>query len=531
MKRKQASLFSLWLGRIVLAGAVLAGEAMLTAGELKTANVMAPLVVDDWGKFQQELDLAKMIGVDGVSTDVWWGAVEAGGDQQFDWSYYDRLSDAIIDAGLKWVPILSFHQCGGNVGDDCDVPLPAWIWGHFDVPAHELQYLSEQRNRCKEVVSLWADHLVIDQYRQFMEAFEDHFHDKAEHIIEINVSCGAAGELRYPSYNSHDDGAGYPTRGALQCYGRLAREDFRAFALNRYGDLNGINQAWGTLLTEIEQVNPPDNPHHFFHSLDYLNHPYGKDLTDWQNRALVEHGKRMLGAAIETFDESMAEIELGIKIPGVHWLVGAAHLPRAAEVAAGLVTTKLDLNSDSTAHGYAPLIGTVAAFAGQPRRIVLHFTCLEMGNNDHPPAHSRAEDLVFWVAQGARDQGVPIKGENALSGGVERHEGWERIENAFTWSTYEGLTVLRISEVTSKSLGRERYRRLIQDLRPVSPPRAGSPSWRSRSPAVPPPAAVKESPKGPELQPGRSRAQWSCGTTLCPRSRRCRGRRARLRCR
>jgi hypothetical protein len=351
---------------VILLGLALASRCPLVAGELNTANVMAPLIVHDWGQFQHELAVAKSIGVDGVSTDVWWGKVEGGGDQQFDWSYYDTVSDAIIAAGLKWVPILSFHQCGGNVGDDCNIPIPGWIWNHFDVPAADLKYQSEQGNSSQEVVSLWADHLVMDEYREFMEAFEDHFHDKAQRIIEINISCGPAGELRYPSYNGHDQGTGYPTRGALQCYGRLAREDFRAFALSEYGNLNGINQAWGTQLTQVSQINPPDNPNHFFHSHDYLHHPYGRDLTDWQNRALIAHGKRMLQAAIQTFDDSMSDIELGIKIPGVHWLVAAPHLPRAAEVAARLVTTKLDLNSDATAHGYAPLIGTVAAFGDQP---------------------------------------------------------------------------------------------------------------------------------------------------------------------
>lgn len=78
--------------------------------------VMAPLEVSDWERFKQQLHQAKAIGVTAVSTDVWWGKVEKKGDQQFDWSYYDAVSSVIIEAGLKWVPILSFHKCGGNVG-------------------------------------------------------------------------------------------------------------------------------------------------------------------------------------------------------------------------------------------------------------------------------------------------------------------------------------------------------------------------------------------------------------------------------
>ena len=43
--------------------------------------------------------------------------------------------------GLKYQAVMSFHsvralnlassrhrgQCGGNVGDDCDIPLPSWV--------------------------------------------------------------------------------------------------------------------------------------------------------------------------------------------------------------------------------------------------------------------------------------------------------------------------------------------------------------------------------------------------------------------
>ena len=187
------------------------------AGDLKTAKVMAPLEITDenqWNHFAQQLRTAKAMGVDAVSSDVWWGNVESEGDQQFDWSYYDRLSDAIINAGLKWVPILSFHSCGGNVGDQCNIPLPNWVWTKFSgLSPDDLQYCSEQKNLCKEVVTLWADDQIMNQYRELMEAFENHFAGKAPHITEINISCGPTGELRYPSYNQHDQGSGFPSRG------------------------------------------------------------------------------------------------------------------------------------------------------------------------------------------------------------------------------------------------------------------------------------------------------------------------------
>jgi beta-amylase len=453
----------------VLVLIVLATAPEAQAGKLKTANVMAPLDITDenqWNSFDQQLRTAKAMGVDAVSSDVWWGGVESKGDQQFDWSFYDRLSDAIINAGLKWVPILSFHACGGNVGDQCDIALPKWVWTKFgDLPQDDLQYRSEQGNLCKEVVSLWADDHIMNQYHELMEAFENHFASKAQHILEINISSGPAGELRYPSYNQHDQGTGFPNRGALQCYGRLAKEDFRRWVMKKYGNLDKVNAAWGTQLTDPTQIDMPSDPNGFFSRKDYLNITYGKDLTTWLNGSLIAHGQRLIQTAQDTFDQAMKGVELGIKIPGVHWRMADPNMPRVAEVNAGLIPTSIDLNADATAHGYQPIISTVADFKDAPHPVVLHFTCLEMGDNTPSGSYSLAETLVFWVGQGAAAQGVTIKGENALSGGVTSDGGWNHIENVFTWAPYVGLTVLRIGEVTDNDTGRRRYQQFIEKFR------------------------------------------------------------------
>src|SRR5690606_26152865 len=92
-------------------------------------NVMAPLGrIQDWEIFKTQLATLKNSGISGITTDVWWGEFEGRGDNQFDWDYYVTYAHVVAEVGLKWIPILSFHQCGGNVGDDCNVPLPAWIW-------------------------------------------------------------------------------------------------------------------------------------------------------------------------------------------------------------------------------------------------------------------------------------------------------------------------------------------------------------------------------------------------------------------
>lgn len=438
------------------------------AEKLSTANVMAPLQVKDgdFVSFQQQLLAAKALGVDAVSTDVWWGLVESQRDQQFDWSYYDRISDAIIQAGLKWVPIVSVHACGNGPGDSVNIPLPAWLWTRLHgLSSDDLKYTSEEGNVSSEAVSLWADDHVISQYRELMEAFEDHFAQKAQHIIEINISCGPTGELRYPSYANGKDKLGvYPERGALQCYGRLAKEDFRRFALRKYGSLVAMNKAWGSQLQDETQIDVPSNFQDFFGKKDYLLHPYGKDLTAWLNGSLINHGERMIRVAMDTFRHSMKSVDIGVKIPGVHWRIGDPNMPRVAEVTAGLIPTNIDVNADETAHGYQPLISMIGAFRGAPHRIVLHFTCLEMPNDNHAKQFSCAESLVFWISAGAAARGLTLKGENALAEGVNSEEGWNRIENVFRWSHYSGFTVLRIGDVTDNEIGHRRYEGLIKSF-------------------------------------------------------------------
>ena len=158
---------------------------------------------------------------------------------------------------------------------------------------------------------------------------------------------------------------------------------------------------------------------------------------------------------------------IGFKIAGVHWAMTNPLYPRAAEVSSGLIQTSIDFDSDSTGHGYSKIIGLAKSLAGKGHGIVLHFTCLEMNDQRDYSPYSLAKSLVFWVANEAARQGVTIKGENALEGGVTGNwdsDGWRNITNAFDWASYAGLTVLRIDNVSSGD-GLNSYARFISRYR------------------------------------------------------------------
>lgn len=45
----------------------------------------------------------------------------------YDWSAYKSFFLLIQKIGLKIQAVMSFHQCGGNVGDVVYIPLPKWV--------------------------------------------------------------------------------------------------------------------------------------------------------------------------------------------------------------------------------------------------------------------------------------------------------------------------------------------------------------------------------------------------------------------
>ena len=55
-----------------------------------------------------------------------WGAVERR-PRRYDWSGYRQLFALVRALGLKLQVVMSFHACGGNVGDNAQIPLPQWV--------------------------------------------------------------------------------------------------------------------------------------------------------------------------------------------------------------------------------------------------------------------------------------------------------------------------------------------------------------------------------------------------------------------
>lgn len=135
--------------------------------------VMGPLEkVDNWSDFKKQLITLKNNGVYAITTDVWWGYVESEGDNKFDWSYYKTYGDTVRAAGLKWIPIISTHECGSNVGDSVNIPLPSWLWEKDT--ADNMKFKDENGVYSKETLSPWWSD-TVKQYDELYESFASNF--------------------------------------------------------------------------------------------------------------------------------------------------------------------------------------------------------------------------------------------------------------------------------------------------------------------------------------------------------------------
>ncbi|KAK9664737.1 hypothetical protein RND81_14G064400 [Saponaria officinalis] len=344
----------------------------------------------------------KSAGVEGIMMDVWWGLVEREEPRVYNWGGYVELIDMAKSCGLKVQAVMSFHQCGGNVGDSVTIPLPKWVMEEMHKD-QDLAYTDQWGRRNYEYVSLSADTLPVLKgrtpvqcYADFMRAFRDQFkHHLGDTIVEIQVGMGPAGELRYPSYPEQDGIWRFPGIGAFQCFDKYMMSSLKAAA-----EAAGKPE-WGhSGPTDAGNYNnwPEDTP--FFRKEGGgWNSPYGEFFLTWYSQMLLDHGERILSSATSIFNDT--GVKISVKIAGIHWHYGTrSHAP---ELTAGYYNTRFR-------DGYLPIAHMLARHGA-----IFNFTCIEMRDHEQPQdALCAPEKLVRQVALATQQAQVPLAGENAL---------------------------------------------------------------------------------------------------------------------
>ncbi|XAR63062.1 Beta-amylase [Bertholletia excelsa] len=196
-------------------------------------------LVDPDGLVKQ-LRALKSINVDGVMVDCWWGIVEAHGPQEYNWNGYKRLFQIVRELKLKLQVVMSFHECGGNVGDDVCIPLPHWV-AEIGRSNPDIFFTDREGRRNPECLSWGIDkervlrgrtavEVYFDYMRSFRVEFDEFFEDGIFSMVQVGL--GPCGELRYPS-NPVKHGWRYPGVGEFQCYDQYLLKSLRKAAERR----------------------------------------------------------------------------------------------------------------------------------------------------------------------------------------------------------------------------------------------------------------------------------------------------------
>ena len=114
-------------------------------------------VLENPDELRANLSTLKETGVDGIMVDVWWGIVEKNAPKKYEWGPYMSLFKLVTELGLKIQAIMSFHQCGGNVGDEVYIPLPPWVTAVADTNPN-IFYTNKRGTRNPEYLSIGVDH-------------------------------------------------------------------------------------------------------------------------------------------------------------------------------------------------------------------------------------------------------------------------------------------------------------------------------------------------------------------------------------
>ncbi|KAJ8900480.1 hypothetical protein K2173_025257 [Erythroxylum novogranatense] len=353
-------------------------------------------LVDPDGLLKQ-LRVLKSANVDGVMVDCWWGIVEAHAPREYNWIGYKRLFQMVHELKLKLQVVMSFHECGGNVGDDACIPLPHWV-SEIGRSNPDIYFTDREGRRNPECLSWGIDkervlrgrtalEVYFDYMRSFRVEFGELFDDGVISMIEIGL--GPCGELRYPSCPVKH-GWRYPGIGEFQCCDKYLLKSLR-----RKAEARG-RPFWARGPDNAGSYNSHPHETGFFCDGGDYDGYYGRFFLSWYSQVLIDHGDQVISLAKLAFEGTC----IAAKLSGIHWWYKTAG--HAAELTAGFY-------NPSNRDGYAAIAGML-----KKRGAVLNFCFPYTQQVEIEEEQADPEALAWQVLNAAWDVDLPIASENAL---------------------------------------------------------------------------------------------------------------------
>eukprot|EP00871_Galdieria_phlegrea_P002121 jgi/Galph1/290/GphlegSOOS_G5129.1 len=392
-------------------------------------------------------------GVAGVMIDVWWSLCEPT-PGHYDFANYRRIFMIAIENNLRIQVVLSFHTCGESEGDEVVIQLPSFVRQVANYHPFVF-YTDENGMQSFECLGLSADNAKIfpdkgniacrsalDMYEDFMNAFAQEFGNLlCKHIVQIQVSMGPSGELRYPSFAlSHWK---FPGIGAFQCFDEKMQQDYFEEAL--YSNAANPSLFPCYMKTGEGYNSMPSNTPFFLEPNGLCEKAESKKFLEWYSNKLLLHGERILERACKVFsfwierqDENepiSSALELGCKIAGIHWWYKTSYRP--AEAVAGYYVAE-EFNF------YEKIVHLLRKY-----HATFIFTCFEKRDDwEKSFAKCSPESIVKETWSCASRINLPYAAENALE--MNYDEEYEEVIRKVSWGAdrkykLSCFTLLRLS--------------------------------------------------------------------------------------
>lgn len=349
---------------------------------------------------RQELKHLKLLNVDGVAVECWWGIVEGWSPHKYVWSGYRELFMIIQEFQLKVQVVMAFHAYSSGNSGDMLISLPQWVL-EIGKENQDIFFTDREGRRNTDCLSWGIDkervlrgRTGVEVYFDFMRSFRTEFDDMfVEGLISaVEIGLGASGELKYPSF-SESMGWRYPGIGEFQCYDRYLQQNLRKAA-----KLRG-QSFWARGPDNAGQyISRPHETGFFCDGGDYDSY-YGRFFLRWYAQSLIGHASNVLTFANLAFEGT----QIIVKIPSVYWWYKTAS--HAAELTAGYYNPA---NQD----GYSTIFEVL-----KKHSVIMKLVCptFLVNSAEYNEALADPEGLSWQVLNAAWDMGLTVAGQNADS--------------------------------------------------------------------------------------------------------------------